>query len=154
MPNGTVEAICIAPNAGDPLHRVQEVLAIAGQGLEGDRYKKGAGSFSKNEIGRRQVTLMNTRFFYDCGFLYEESRRNLFIRDTELMWLIGREFTIGDARMKGIKYCDPCMRPSKLLGKIERFEDIFHDCGGLVVEVIKTGLIRVGSPLIPPPKGY
>ncbi len=154
MPNGTVEAICITPRAGDPLHKVQEVLAIAGQGLEGDRYAKGAGSFSKGKIGRRQVTLMNTRFFYDCGFSYEDSRRNLFIRDTELMWLIGREFDIGDARMKGIKYCDPCMRPSKLSGKSQQFQDTFHDCGGLIVDVIKTGMIRVGSLLIPPSKGY
>ena len=32
--------------------------------------------------------------------------------------------------------------------------DAFHDRGGLVAEVLRSGLIRVGSPVIPPKKHY
>lgn len=64
MPNGVVVAICIASEAGAPMQYVHKIEAIAGQGLLGDRYTIGAGSFNKKTgIGNRQVTLMNTRFF-------------------------------------------------------------------------------------------
>lgn len=155
MPNGTVVAICIAPDAGVPMRIVEEVKAIAGKGLLGDRYASGAGSFNKKVgVGTRQVTLMNVRFFEGSGFEYHESRRNIFVRDTELMWLIGREFQIGQARLRGLKYCDPCMRPSKLAGKSLVFKDIFEDAGGLMAEVLEDGLIRIGDAVVPPPRGY
>lgn len=155
MPNGVVEAICIAPEAGLPMRMVERVEAIAGKGLLGDRYAAGAGSFNKKTgVGIRQVTLMNARFFEGSGFEYRESRRNIFVRGTELMWLIGREFQIGTARMQGLKYCDPCMRPSKLAGKTTAFKDVFEDAGGLMAEVLEDGIVRIGDIVVPPPKGY
>ena len=50
-----VVAICICPVAGDTMRRVQEVQAIAGQGLAGDRYATGEGSFNKLRQGKRQL---------------------------------------------------------------------------------------------------
>ncbi len=154
MTSGKVLAICIGPKAGDPMQSVDYVEAIEGAGLHGDRYCRGEGSFSKGAKGTRQVTIMNACFFPGSGFEYIDSRRNLFTEGVELMWLIGRDFQIGEARMRGVRYCDPCMRPSKLSGKKASFKDAFHDRGGLIVEVIKGGLIRVGDAVIPPPKGY
>ena len=55
--NGTVKAICIGPVAGGPMQEIAEVEAIAGQGLNGDRYTTGEGSFNKGKQGVRQVTL-------------------------------------------------------------------------------------------------
>lgn len=72
----------------------------------------------------------------------------------ELMWLVGREFRIGDARFRGVKYCDPCKRPGKLSGNVNSFQEKFFDCGGLVAEVLEGGVIRVGDSIVPPPKGY
>ncbi len=154
MADGTVIAICVSPIAGGMMQRLHEVEVIAGQGLKGDRYCMGEGSFNKGDAGKRQVTIMNSLFFEGSGFTYEESRRNLFIAGTEIMWLIGREFQIGEAVFKGVKYCDPCRRPSKLSGNPLSFQDVFCDRGGIIAEVLKGGIIRDGSPLIPPPKGY
>lgn len=155
MSNGTVVAMFIAPEAKAPMCAMEEVYAMVGKGLLGDRYAAGAGSFNKKiGIGTRQVTLMNARFFEGSGFEYRESRRNIFVRDIELMWLIGREFQIGTARMRGLKYCDPCMQPSKLANKAISFKDIFEDAGGLMTEVIKSGIIGIGDMVIPPPKSY
>jgi MOSC domain-containing protein YiiM len=155
MPNGTILAIFIAPAAGSPMQSVSEVEAIAGSGLKGDRYALGQGSFNKNAgIGKRQVTLINAKFFIGSGFEYADSRRNLVVTGLELMLLIGKEFRIGEARMRGIKYCDPCQRPSTLSGKTENFQDVFHDHAGLVAEVIEGGLIRVGNLLTPPPRKF
>ena len=154
MANGKVVAICIATVAGGVLQEVKEARAIAGEGLQGDRYSRGEGSFNKGLRGKRQVTLINALFFRGTTFNYPDSRRNIATLDVELMDLIGKEFVIGDARMRGLKYCDPCMRPTKLSGKKEIFKDIFHDRGGLVAEVLQSGLIRVGSPVVPPHKDY
>lgn len=155
MANGSVLALCIAPTAGAPMQLVEEVLAIAGQGLAGDRYCTGEGSFSKGVEGRRQVTLINGIFFPNSGFEYEDSRRNIVTFGVELMWLIGREFQVGQAVLRGVKYCDPCERPAKLANKKPlRFANAFHDRGGLVGEVVTGGVIRVHDAIITPDKGY
>jgi hypothetical protein len=152
--SGIVEGICISPNAGEAMQEMQEVQALAGSGLQGDRYASGEGSFNRGVPGKRQVTLMNALFFDGSAWQFADSRGNIFTRGVELMWLIGREFQVGEARFRGIKYCDPCVRPSKLLGKQESFALDFHDRGGLVAEVIEGGVIRVGGAVIPPPRGY
>jgi hypothetical protein len=152
--NGIVKAICISPVAGDPMQEITEVEAIAGQGLKGDRYTTGKGSFNKGKQGVRQVTLMNSIFFQGSGFEFKDSRRNLFIEGVELMWLIGREFQIGTSRFRGVKYCDPCIRPSKLSGNDKSFKETFFDRGGLIAEIIEGGVIKVGDFLVAPSKDY
>ncbi len=152
--NGTVLQICICPEAGAPMEEVVEVEAIACEGLKGDRYATGEGSFNRGRRGNRQITLMNTLFFEDSGFEFKESRRNIFVEGVELMWLIGREFKIGSATLYGVKYCDPCQRPSKLSNNSRSFQEAFFDRGGIIAEVIESGIIKIGDPVIPPPKGY
>jgi hypothetical protein len=152
--NGTLKAICISPVAGGLMQEVAEIEAIEGQGLKGDRYSTGEGSFNKGKQGKRQVTLMNSIFFEGSGFEFKESRRNLLIEGTELMWLIGRDFQIGAVYLRGVKYCDPCTKPNKLSGNTKSFKETFFDRGGLIAEVIKGGIIRIGDQLIPPQKGY
>lgn len=149
-----VVAICICPVAGEPMQIVQEVEAIAGFGLKGDRYSTGNGSFNRGSQGNRQVTLINGIFFKGTDFNFVDSRRNIVTMGVELMWLIGREFQIGNAHFRGLKYCDPCNRPSKLSGKNKSFKEEFFDRGGIIAEVIESGTIRLGDPIIPPPKGY
>lgn len=154
MAHGTVVAICIASTAGAPMQMLQEAFAITGRGLEGDRYARGEGSFNNGRPGNRQVTLINATFVEESGFDYTETRRNITVRGIELMDQIGHEFTIGDVRMLGVKYCDPCMRPTQLAGKSESFRDTFHDCGGLVAEVLEGGVIQVGNAVTTRQKGY
>lgn len=158
MANGTVAAICICPSAGAEMQSVQEIEAVTGQGLKGDRYSTGEGSFNKGAQGKRQVTLINGIFFENSGFEYIDSRRNIVTLGVELMWLIGRDFQVGGAKLRGVKYCDPCTRPNKLgrekLKDAKPFKDAFFDRGGLIAEVIEGGVINVGDAVVPPPKGY
>lgn len=151
---GVVKAICICPVAGEAMQEVSEVEAIASQGLVGDRYATGEGSFNRDQQGSRQVTFMNAIFFEGSGFEFKDSRRNIFVEGVELMWLIGREFQVGSARFRGVKYCDPCRRPSKLSGNSRSFQEVFFDRGGVIAEVLETGAIKVDDAVIPPPKGY
>src|SRR3712207_3652404 len=48
---GTVELIALAAEAEDPMREVPSAEAIEGRGLRGDRYERGAGTFS-NPGGR------------------------------------------------------------------------------------------------------
>ena len=164
--NGSVVALYISPDPGQPMQSLQEVEALAGKGLKGDRYAAGKGSFTAKVKGlwqrfmrwlrgtNRQVTLIASEAFENTGFEYHESRRNIIVKDVELMWLIGKEFRVGNARFRGVKYCDPCNRPNKLCGKSQSFKEAFFDRGGLIAEVVEGGSIKVGDTVIPPPKGY
>lgn len=58
MPQGMVVSIHIAPVAGSTASSVKEVRALPGKGLEGDRYYKKSGTFSK-EPGSGDVTLID-----------------------------------------------------------------------------------------------
>lgn len=151
--NATVKGICIGPEAGKPMIRVKEVRAIAGRGLEGDRYAAGKGSFNRGARGNCQVTLMNAMFFRRSGFEFPDSRRNIFTEGVELMDLIGKEFTIGTVRFRGVEYCAPCERPKKLSRKRKSFKKAFFDRGGILAKVLTDGIIKVGDPVIPTPKG-
>ncbi len=152
---GRVVAICIGPAARAAMQEVEEVMAIAGAGLQGDRYSTGDGSYNRKKgVGHRQVTLMNARFFPDSGFMFREARRNLFTEGVELMDLVGKEFDIGEARFCGERYCDPCLVPTNLAGKDVNFREAFHDRGGLIAVILSGGLIRLGSHIVGPPKDY
>ena len=154
MANGKILGIYIAPKAGDPMQEMKEVTAEAGNGLIGDRYLGGNGSWNKGRQGKRQVTLINNIFFPDSGFEWQDCRRNLIADGVELMWLIGQNFQVGEATFRGVKYCDPCRRPSKLAGKERSFQEAFYDRGGLIAEVLTSGIIRVGDAIVPAKKDY
>jgi hypothetical protein len=58
MFRGNVVSIHIARDAAAPMESTQEVKAIGGQGLEGDRYFDGTGHWSKTPGVSREVTLI------------------------------------------------------------------------------------------------
>ncbi|MEY2665533.1 MAG: hypothetical protein RLZZ480_638 [Candidatus Parcubacteria bacterium] len=154
MAKGSVVGIFISPKAREPMREVSEVFAEAGNGLVGDRYYDGNGSYNHNKPGKRQVTLMNALFFKDSEFCFADSRRNIFTEGVELMDLIDKEFKVGEALFKGVKYCDPCQIPSKLAGIETSFRDAFFDRGGLVAEILESSIIFIGDEVLPPKKVY
>lgn len=154
---GKVVAICISPTAGSAMQSINEAEAVTGCGIKGDRYCDGIGSFNIKRGGKgvRQVSLMNARFFTNTPFEFVDSRRNIITENVELLWLIheNKEFRIGDAIFRTVKYLDPCQRPSKLSGK-PGFKETFFECGAIIAEVINGGRFRVGDPVFHTSKGY
>lgn len=149
--SGRITHIFISPNEGDPMQELQEVKAIKQLGLEGDRYagERGAWSKSKRKV-IRQVSLIEQEAIDRANanlkvpFLPKETRRNIVVSNFQLNDLIGKEFTVGNVRMRGVEFCDPCQRPSKLTGK-SGFEESFAGYGGLRAEILTTGQIHVGD---------
>lgn len=149
--SGKVTHIFISPNEGEPMLELQKVKAIEQLGLEGDRYagERGAWSKSKRKV-IRQVSLIEQEAIdrangsLETPFLPKETRRNIVVSDFPLNELIGKEFMVGNVRMRGVELCDPCQRPSKLAGK-HGFEESFAGYGGLRAEILTTGQICVGD---------
>jgi MOSC domain-containing protein YiiM len=145
---GVVAGIFIGPEAGKLMVGVPEVRARAGAGLEGDRYASGAGTFS-NGHPNTQLTLVEEEALaaaerdYGVTVAGAETRRNLLTCGISLNHLVGREFHIGDVRLRGLKLCEPCGYLEKLTGK-EVIKTLRHR-GGLRAEILVDGVIKVGD---------
>ncbi len=106
---GVVEEIWIAPAAGEPVTGPARVRALAGRGLEGDRHTKGTGTFPSGLPGSA-LTLIEAEVCesFEPPLRADEHRRNLVTRGIDLNGLVGREFTIGVTRCRGMRLCEPC----------------------------------------------
>lgn len=139
---GVVEAILTAPEAEQPLQRTTAVEAVAGRGLEGDRYLEGRGTFSKPGRGY-ELTLVEADVLDELGLPWEDARRNIVTRGVSLNGLVGREFTIGDVVCIGRRLAEPCAhlervsRPGLLRPLVHR--------AGLRADILEGGTISVGD---------
>jgi|SRR5439155_12227109 len=146
---GSVVAIHLANASGAPMSCVDEVEAVAGRGLRGDRYFKGEGTFSRASEPGREVTLVESEAIEAAAreaaidFRSTDSRRNVVTRGVSLNDLVGREFIVGESRLRGVELCEPCAHMIQLSGK-KVLRRLFHH-GGLRADIIADGVIRVGA---------
>ena len=148
MSDGTVDSIYIAAAAQGPPQSVAQVAAIPGAGLEGDRYALKLGTFYK-PTPDRELTLIEAeaiealRRDYQVELTAGEARRNIVTRNVPLNHLVGREFAIGDVRIRGIRLCEPCDHLQRVTGK-SVIKGLLHR-GGLRAQILTQGTIRVGD---------
>lgn len=149
MWTGEVVVVQIAEGAGTSMIEMAEVLAVAGRGLEGDRYFKGIGFFSHNEGPRRQVTLFETEVIetirrdQNAELTTGECRMNLLTRNVPLSHLVGCKFRVGEALLRGVKLNEPCKHLEDVAGR-KLAPWLIHRCG-LNAEVLEGGTIRPGD---------
>jgi len=150
MAQGRIESICITSAAEAAMRSVTEVTAIAGVGLEGDRYATHAGTFSAKPKPGRQITLIEAEAIEalqrELGIVLAlgETRRNIVTRGIALNHLVDREFTVGSLRLKGWELCEPCSDLARMTGKPQILAGLVHR-GGLRAEILEGGVIRVGD---------
>jgi MOSC domain-containing protein YiiM len=147
--DGTVESIHVTAAAGAPMQAVERIRAIAGVGLEGDRYATAVGNYSANTKVDRHVTLIEAE---EIEALEEragirlapgETRRNVTTRGIRLNELLGRRFRIGAVVCEGTRLCEPCLYLADLLGK-PILEPLVHRAG-LRARIVTGGKIGVGD---------
>jgi MOSC domain-containing protein YiiM len=149
---GTVVAIHIAPAAAEPMIRVERVRAIAGVGLEGDRYATKTGYWSPNLGVDRDVTLIEAEVLEDLattdGIVLSagESRRNVTTRGIRLNDLVGRRFRVGNVVCEGTRLCEPCQYLTDLVGK-PVLRPLVHRAG-LRARIVDGGEIAVGAEVV------
>jgi hypothetical protein len=146
---GSVEGIYISAEAEGPTRPVDAIAAVAGKGLEGDRYFAGGGTFFDERKSGQDITLMEAEAIE--GLARENgielapgaARRNVVTRGIGLNELVGRRFAVGDVECVGQRLCDPCSHlerltePGVLKGLVNR--------GGLRADVVTGGPIAIGD---------
>lgn len=145
----TVVSINITADGGGPMISVDEIRAVPGKGLEGDRYFSAKGTFSKKPAPDREVTLIESEAIEalarDYGIAIDagESRRNIVTRGVALSHLVGKEFLVGEVKLKGLRLAEPCGHMEGLTKPGVR-EGLVHR-GGLRAQIQNEGTIRAGD---------
>jgi MOSC domain-containing protein YiiM len=148
--SGEVVCIHIAPKAEAPVVAVSEVNAIAGRGLEGDRYLEAGGTWSETPGSGRQITLIESEAIEalerDTGIRLApgESRRNVTTRGVALNDLVDKEFRVGSVVLRGTRLAEPCAHLQRMIGKDAILKGLVHR-GGLRCDIVSGGTVRVGD---------
>ena len=154
MFEGTLAEIYLGARKAEPLERVEQVEAVAGSGLTGDRYFLKAGTFSVPGKPDREVTLIEAEALealareYDVALQAGQSRRNLVTRGVPLNHLVGKEFRVGAVVLRGIRLCEPCGHLEKLT--IPGVEKGLRHRGGLERQLDLPGLQQAPTQALVP----
>jgi MOSC domain-containing protein YiiM len=148
MFKGTVESIFIATAARAAMQAVNHARMIPGVGVEGDRYALRQGTFFK-ELPDFELTLIEAEAIeslkreYGVELVPGDARRNVVTRGVPLNHLVGKEFTIGEVRIKGIRLCEPCTH-LEAVTKLSLIKGLRHR-GGLRAQILSEGTIAIGD---------
>ena len=151
----SVVSLFVSSGIGQPMQPLTSVQALAGRGLEGDRYALGQGSYSKlTRPGARHVSLIAREAMESSNqelvrreltpFEPKETRRNIVVEGIDVYALLGHEFRIGAVRLRGSEPTLPCRIPSAVAGKTG-FAEAYHGRGGIRAEVLSDGIISIGD---------
>jgi MOSC domain-containing protein YiiM len=146
---GKVAAIYVSAGPGEPMRLVSTAIAVAGQGLQGDRYFAGNGTYSNNPGDGRHLTMISAEILAEVavqkGVLLtaQESRRNILTSGIDLLALVGREFTIGGVRCVATRICEPCdyLQSITRQGVLRAYAGL----AGVRCEIMDGGEIRPGD---------
>jgi len=144
--SGSVVGLLVAPDAAKPLVQVDTVRAVAGRGLEGDRYFHGRGTFSGTGRGY-QLTLVEEQALEDVDLPWVEARRNVVTRGIALNTLVGRRFTVGTAECVGRRLAEPCSHLERLT-RLGIIRPLVHRAG-LRADILRDGRITLGDGVVP-----
>jgi hypothetical protein len=149
----SVAQILIAASPTSAAASCSEVRAVPGRGLEGDRYFTGVGTFSpKTQKPDYEITLIEKEkveaFARESGlpFTTFHARRNIVTAGVDLNALVGREFSVGQVRIRGLRLCEPCVYLAKTSFP-EALKGLVHK-GGLRAQILSEGIIRTGDPIV------
>jgi MOSC domain-containing protein YiiM len=144
MADGRVEGIYVAAENGELPHAVERIGALAGKGLEGNRYFWADGEAPAGNA----LTLVAAEALMESGLeiTAAETRRNVLTSGIDVNALVGRRFRIGALECYGVELCEPCSHLQKITGK-DVLGTLVHRAG-LNADILTDGEIAVGDPVI------
>lgn len=151
--HGEVVAIHVAQVRDAPMVAVERVRAVAGVGLDGDRYARGAGTWSGDSRVDRDITFVESEVIEDVAatdgiaLAPGETRRNVTTRGIRLNDLVGRRFRVGAVECLGTRLCEPCQHLTDHVGK-PILRPLVHR-GGLRAKLLTSGEIAAGDEIVP-----
>lgn len=143
----------IASKAAEPMLEVPTVVAVAGRGIEGDRYFLGTGFYSDKPGRDRELTLIELETIAalrtEHGIEIEpgEARRNVITEGVPLNHLVHRAFSIGEVIARGIRLCEPCTHLVEVTGR-RVLGPLVHR-GGLRAQIVRGGHISARDTVAP-----
>jgi len=123
---------------------VSRAEAAPGLGLSGDHFNGTAES-------KRQVTLIQHEHLGVIENIIGKKvnpailRRNIVIKEINLLSLHNRKFRIGEVIFEGTGYCHPCSDMESALG--EGGYNAMRGHGGITARVLSQGFLFVNAPL-------
>lgn len=147
---GVVLDIHTAPIGGAPMIAADEINAVAGRGIVGDRYYQETGFYSWFTGPIRHISLIEwevleaLREFHNLPLEPGITRRNIVTRGVPLGHLLNRAFRVGEATLRGVEICEPCKHLVDLTGNRSLLSALIHR-GGLHAEIVGSGTIRPGD---------
>ena len=136
-----VDAIHLRAKEDAESRIVETAAAVAGKGLEGDRY-----FFANGAKPGQALTLVEGDVVADVGLEPGETRRQLTVTGTGLNDLVGKRFRVGAVECYGVELCEPCLH----LQEVTRpgiINDLVHR-GGLNADILSDGSISVGDEIV------
>lgn len=146
--SGRVEAIFVSAEKGDLPAPVERVSALAGRGLEGNRYFWDEGRAPAGQaltlIAAEAVEAVASEGEVSVGAA--ETRRNVLTRGIDVNELVGKRFRMGSVECEGVELCEPCTTLERMTqpGVIRAF---VHR-GGLNADILTDGEINVGDAVV------
>jgi len=145
---GTVVGIFTATGKGEGIVARDEVVAVAGRGLEGDRYYE---SNHGDHDPAKEITLIELEGLrvaadeHDVTLDPGEHRRNVVVEGLGLVGLVGETITVGGAEVEVVADNPPCKYLQTLIGKPVVLA--LRRKGGVRGRIAKGGTIRLGDPV-------
>ena len=149
---GVVEEIYVTPEGSAEMERVEEIRAIEGCGLEGDRYCEGTGFWTPyGDVC--EVTLIEDEHLdeieqdYGLSIKNGEHRRNIVTAGIRLGELRRRRFQVGEVVLEYDRSRPPCRHVQDLTEP--GMTRALRGRGGHCARVIRGGTIRAGDEIFP-----
>ena len=142
---GRLDWIGVRPRREVAMRELDDVLALAGGGLSGDRYTGGSGKRGVTLIQAEHLPVIAALAGLEAvlpGLL----RRNLVVSGLPLVALKGRRFRIGEVVLEGTDSCDPCSRMEAALGP--GGYNAMRGHGGLCARILAGGQLRRGDAVL------
>jgi len=141
---GKVVEIGITDTKGSRIKKVSEVNAFKGKGLLNDR------KYRQNNHKKSQITLIEIENINHFNKISNTNippidfRRNIITKDIRLNALVGKEFFVGNVKLKAHDLCRPCKYLQEKLKRNNFIKEFLHT-GGIRCEILTNGKINVGD---------
>ena len=139
--------IAISESSKGEMKSVNSVETISGKGLVNDRY------FKDNNEKRCQITLIEIENINHYNKLTGTTipainfLRNIVTQGIRLNELVGKEFLIGEVKVRAHDLCRPCKYLQESLKQKNVVKEFLHT-GGLRCEILSSGKICVNDQII------
>lgn len=162
---GRIIEMYIARRTDAAAEALDKARLLPGQGIEGDRYFRGAQGnlFGEASTGegmafagkarscsrKEDLTLISADELDEwneaCGLQipYGEFRRNVITRGIDLNALVGRRFRIGSVECVGIELCEPCSKLARMVSR-QVLPNLVHRAG-LRAAIVSEGIVVPGD---------